>query len=437
MATQKTQQTPYAGCVRVPGTNKLTPVKTAPHVMGIGPTGKGKTARWLGIGSIQWRGPRVLVSSKTDFMKLTIEHGLDKRGPIYVLDLAGEIDDSSDWLQDVKYTRVVSDPTALINNDDEAMAMSSLIMQMGSIGAGGGSGGGNDSFWQTLSAQPLAALLLAGKASGEGIDWTVRATGRTMGDSPDDPTPSWIAGIGLLQGDHASYHSEELGNAAGMEDKLRDSMIATAKAGLAPWLLSTVRGGDGSVPFHPKMLEGPGEPTLYITSPADGAAAGAAVAVIEMIIRHWRKGIERGLRRILLAIDEFANVAAIPNIDRYLSEARGLGVACMLALQSSTQLYHRFGESQGKAILDVCPAILLLNGSDEFGLLETASKWSGEHDVWRKSIDHQQHESLTAERAPVRSVSDLLPRSEKVGRLLLDKQEGYEVELPGIWEIAS
>lgn len=434
---QRTQQMPYGGCLRAEGTNKLVPVEeTGPHVMCIGPSGKGKTARWLGPGTVKWRGPRVLVSSKTDFMELTIQRGLDKRGPVFLLDLAGELQEDVEWMQDVQFTRVVSDPTALIRDDDEAMAMAALILQMGTIGAGGGKGGGGgDSFWQTLSAQPLAALLMAGKASGDGINWVVRAAGRTMGETPEDETPSWVAAIKLLQGEFASYHAAELGNAVGMEDKLRDSMIATMKAGLAPWLLSTVRGDEDSVPFHPRMLEGPGEPTFYITSPADGAAAGAAVAVIEMIIRHWRLGVQRGLPRILLAIDEFANVAPIPNIDRYLSEARGLGVACMLALQSSTQLFDRFGESKGKAILDVCPAILLLNGSAEFDLLEIASKWSGEHDVWRMSMDAQERISKTAERVPVRSVHELLPRSQKVGRLLIDKQAGHEVELPGMWEI--
>lgn len=431
-------QTPYAGTKRSAETGKLIPVETAPHVMVIGPTGTGKTTRILGPGAVRWRGPRVLVSSKTDFMKRTIERGLDKRGPIYVMDLAGELDDDFDWLQGVKYTRVVSDPTALITNDDEAMAMASLIMQMGSIGAGGGGGGGgNDAFWQTLAAQPLAGLLLGGKVSKEGIDWTLRAAGRTKGAHPDDlSVASWTAATKLLHdASIKSCHSPELINACGMEEKLRESMTATMKAGLAPWILSNVRGAPGAKTFHPKMLEGKGEPTLYITSPADGAAAGAAVAVIEMIIRHWRRGVEKGLRRILLSIDEFANVASLPLIDRYLSEARGLGVACVLALQSSTQLYHRYGESQGKVILDVVPAILLLDGSAEFDLLEIASKWSGEHDVWRRSIDANQRESMSAERAPVRSVSELLPTSVEEGRLLLYGKEGELVQLPGIWQI--
>lgn len=428
------QQTPFAGSVRTKS-GKLVPVEhNAPHLAVIGPTSQGKTTRILAPGAIRWKGPRVVVSSKTDFMRWLVERGIDRRGPVYVLDLAGEIDDSFDWLQCAKYTRVISDPTALINTNDEAMAMSSLIMQMGSIGAGGGvHSGGNDAFWQTLAAQPLAALLQAGKASGEGIAWTYRATGRPKGDGPDDQKPSWPRAVGLV--DQSSRHAEELENAIGMEDKLRDSMIATMKAGLAPWTLDTVLGDENSIPFHPKMLEGPGEPTLFITSPADGAAAGAAVAVIEMIIRHWRRGIERGLNRVLLTIDEFANVAAIPLIDRYLSEARGLGVACVLALQSTKQLRHRYGDAQGDAILDVIPAMLILNGADEFGVLENASKWSGEHDEWRRSIDANQNETLSAERVPVRSVSSLLPKNAEEGRLLLFGKEGHLVELPGIWQM--
>lgn len=432
------KQTPYGGSIKSDKTGRLVPVETAPHMMVIGPTGVGKTTRVLGPGALRWRGPRVLLSSKTDFMKLTIDRGLDKRGPIYVMDLAGEVDEDAEWLQGVNYKRVVCDPTALINNDDEAMAMAALILQMGPIGAGGGfNSGGNDAFWQTLSAQPLAALLLAGQLSGEGINWTRRAAGRTTGETPDDMSvPSWVGAIKLLsESSLDSCHTEELNNAIGMEDKLRDSMIATMKSGLNPWILSAVRGGAGDKAFHPKMLEGPGEPTLYVTAPTSGAAAGAAVSVIEMIIRHWRKRVEKGLRPVLLSIDEFANCSPIFSTDRIMSEGRSLGIRMVLVLQDSAQLFDRFGESKGKAILGVAPSILLLDGSAEFDLLEIASKWSGERDVWRKSIDANQRESMSAERAPVRSVSELLPRSVEEGRLLLYGKEGERVKLPGIWQI--
>lgn len=422
------QQTPYGGAI------DGVPVETAPHVMVSGPTGRGKTTRVLAPGALLWRGPRVLVSSKTDFMKITIGRGLAQRGPVYVMDLAGEVDHDADWLRDVEYTRVVSDPAYLITNDDEALAMSSLLMKVGDLGAGGGEGSSKDAFWQNLAAQPLAALLQAGKASGEGVSWTVRAAGKTKKDDDNDVSPSWANAYGLIE--KTSFHAADLLSVGQMEAKLKDSLTSTMKSGLTPWLLTNVRGGNGEVPFSPAMLEGPGEPTLYITSPNDGVAAGAAVAVIEMIIRHWRRGIERGLDRVLLSIDEFCNVAPIPAIDRYLSEARGLGVACQLAIQSSAQLYDKFGESKGKVIREVAPAFLVLDGAPEFDALELASKWSGEHDVWRESIDSKQNRTLSAERAPRRTVAELLPDGVEEGRLLLFGKEGLKVELPGIWQFA-
>lgn len=424
-STFKKQQTPYGGC------QDGVPVETAPHILVSGPTGRGKTTRVLAPGALMWRGPRVLVSSKTDFMKITIEGGLAQRGPVYVMDLVGEIDPDVHWLKGIEYTRVISDPTALITNDDEALAMATLLMQVGDLGTGGGQGGSKDAFWQNLAAQPLAALLQAGKASGRGIAWTVRAAGKVEKGGEDDSSPSWANAYELIH--KTSFHAEDLLSVGQMEAKLKDSLMATMKGGLTPWLMTDVREGQGGVPFTPEMLEGPGEPTLYIVSPNDGLAAGAPVAVIEMIIRHWRKGIERGLDRVLMTIDEFANVAPIPAIDRYLSEARGLGVACVLAIQGSFQLYDRYGDSKGKVIRSVAPAFMILEGADEFDALELASKWSGEHDVWRDTIAADQSKSMTAERAPVRSVSQLLPKTGEVGRLLLFGKEGYEVELPGIW----
>ncbi|TLP73304.1 hypothetical protein [Nesterenkonia sphaerica] len=82
------------------------PVETAPHVLVSGPTGRGKTTRVLAPGALMWRGPRVIVSSKTDYLKWLVDYGIHQRGPLYVLDLAGELDDDSEWLQGVDYQRV-------------------------------------------------------------------------------------------------------------------------------------------------------------------------------------------------------------------------------------------------------------------------------------------------------------------------------------------
>lgn len=426
-AAAHAQQTPYAGC------HNGVPVETAPHVLVTGPTGRGKTTRVLAPGALLWHGPRVLVSSKTDFMKITIDKGLAQRGAIYVMDLAGEVDDDIDWMPEGAI-RVASDPTALIQNDDDALAMAALLMKVGALGAsdGGGGGGSGDAFWQTLAAQPMAALLLAGQASGEGIDWSVRAAGRAAGETPEDSTPSWVAAMALIG--ETSRHAADLESVIGMDPKLKDSLTATMKSGLTPWLLSTVTGVPGTVPFTPKMLEGPGEPTLYITAPADGVAAGAAVAVVEMIIRHWRRGVERGLPRILLSIDEACNTCPLPKLPTYITEARGLGVACVIAVQSTNQMVLRWGQDGAKVLREVFPAALVLHGAPEREMLENAAWWDGEHDVWRESIDSNQAKSLSAERAPRTTATSLLPQNLEQGRLLLYGQKGEMVELPGIWD---
>lgn len=422
------QQTPYGGSVNG------KPVETAPHLLVAGMTGSGKTTRVLAPGALLWRGPVVAVSSKVDFMKLTVENRA-RRGPVYLLDLSGEVDDNAQWLPP-NVTRVVSDPCSLITNDDDALAMSSLLMKVGALGASdnGQSGGGNDSFWQTLAAQPLAALLQAGAAEG-GIDWALRAAGKYKGTSAEDTSPSWVSAYDRVN--KTSRHAEDLLSVGQLDAKLKDSVSMTMKSGLAPWLLTTVAGPRSAAqitkPFAPRLLEQDREPTLYIIAPADGVAAGAAVAVIETIIRHWRRGIERGLPRVLLSIDEAVNTAPMPKLPAYITESRGLGVAMVIAVQSTSQMVLRWGEDGAKVIRDIFPAAIVLKGAPEREMLEQAAWWDGEADRWTETIDWQEHKTRSAERAPRTSATDLLPTSYEEGRLLLGGQKGLRVDLPGIW----
>lgn len=422
-------QTPYAGC------HNGVPVETAPHVLISGPTGRGKTTRVLAPGALMWRGPRVIVSSKTDYLKWLVDYGIHKRGPLYVLDLAGELDDSFDWLQDVDYQRVTSDPTALIDNDDDALAMASLLMKVGSLGAsdnGGGGGGDGAAFWQTLTTQSMAAVLLAGKESEGGIDWSLRAAAATEGNSANDDSPNWVSAYDLIR--EKSTHAADLMGKIGTEAKMRDSIKATMQTGLAPWLLSNVSGRQGnSIPFMPKMLEDSDEPTLAIIAPADGVAAGAAVAVVETIVRYWRRGIERGLDRVLLSIDEAVNTCPIPKLPTYVTEARGLGVACVIAVQSTKQMTLRWGKEGAEVLREVFPSALILEGAPEREMLENAAWWDGEEDRWTESIDSHNNRNLSAERAQRTAATRLLPKNVEEGRLLLYGQKGKMVELPGIW----
>lgn len=427
--TDHTQQTPYGGM-----TGKARP-ETGPHLLVSGPTGTMKTTGVLAPAALLWKGPRVIVSSKTDYLEWLVRKGAATRGPLYVMDLAGELHEDISWLKGRRYTRVTADPTALISGSDDALAMASMLMKVGALGASdqAGGGGGNDAFWQTIAAQPLAALLEAGKESGQGMTWTVRAIGTQEPPEVSEPgaVPSWEEAYALVE--DTSFHADSLRSLMAQDPKMRDSVVATMRAGLAPWLLSTVRGGHGAVPFEPSMLEGPGEPTLAIIAPADGVAAGAAVAAIETVIRHWRRGIDRGLDRVLLAIDELVNTAPLPKLATYITEARGLGVAVIAAVQSTNQMKLRWGSDGAEVLREVFPAVLVLPGAPERDLLEAAAWQDGEEDVQRESIDHNNRRSISYERVQRTTPTSLLPTEIGTARLIIGGRKGHLVSLPGIW----
>lgn len=430
MARFDSKQTPYGGMIN----NK--PIETGPHLMVSGMTGSGKTTRVLAPAAMFWRGPRVIVSSKTDFLRWCVQKGIARRGPLYVMDLAGELHDDFDWLHNTTYQRVHSDPTYLVHDDDTALDMATLLMKLGSLGSGSSASGGSgdDAFWKTLTVDSLATLLLAGRAEGSGIEWTLQAMRKYNRDSEDDFSPSWETAAGIV-GD-TSFHTESLIALLRLDDKIRDSAAATMKAGLSPWLRTTVRGRPGSEPFVPEMLESDdAEPTLAIIAPAVGVAAGAAVGALQTIVNHWRLGVERGLDRVLFAIDEAVNTSPMPDLPTYITEARGLGIACVIAVQSTKQLRIRWDEAQANTLRECTPCLLVLRGAPEFEALEAAAKWAGEQDTQRESIDAQGHRSFSQERLPKRTAMQLLPPTVNQGRLLIGGMEGKLVDLPGIWNM--
>lgn len=125
---------------------------------------------------------------------------------------------------------------------------------------------------------------------------------------------------------------------------------------------------------------------------------------------------------------------ALEKLPTYITEARGFGVACVIAVQSSSQMVLRWRQDGAKVLRNVFPAVLILRGAPERELLENAVWWDGEGDVWRESIDSKQQKSLSAERAPRTTATSLLPTKIGEGLLLLNGQAGLLVDLPGIWE---
>ncbi|PFG20711.1 type IV secretory system conjugative DNA transfer family protein [Serinibacter salmoneus] len=408
-----------------------------PHTLLVGGTGQGKGRRVLMQNILMWGGnPVVAMSTSGDLAEGTIRKRA-ARGPVYLLDLSGEVREEE--LQGIGVTRVISDPCALVTNDDEAKMMADLLL---ATGDGGGDG---DSIWKQLASRPLAALLRAGGVLphaetgedvwGGGINWVLRALDRVTameGEEDDLSAPSWdsayLRAYGLLDCRHAG----SLRAAQGMDPRQRDSVAINIRSALDPWTLSTVAGDGFVAPFLPAMLEQPGA-TLYVVSPMDGSAAGAATAVIEQAIQHWRQRIGQ-LPTLGLFLDEVANCAPLPKLASHIAVLRKYRVRLVAAVQTVIQLKRVWGEVGMEEMTRTFPSVLLLPATPDREALDLAAWAAGESERSTSSIDAQGRVSRSSEKNERFGSAELLPTRKGTARLLISGGPGVMVSLPDIAE---
>lgn len=415
---------PYAGMQ--PGT--LSPAETPPHVLVTGPTGAGKTFRVLGPAVRMWSGPVVAVSSKADLLAMT-GGGRARGGPVYVLDLGGNVRLPEGAI------RVRVDPVISLTSEDEALDLATLLMRVGGVGATGSAslgGGAEATLWQSQAAAPLAALLWAYRH--DGMESVVRAVGR----HEPDAGPCWPD---ALMREPDSLLSAALEALSQQDSRQRSSVVITMTQGLTPWTRSTVR-GDGLHTLTPDMLTpGPdGRPTLYVVSPVTGIAAGAAVALLSQIVAAWRTDTEAGRdpARVLFAIDEMANTAPMPDLPVWVTEARGLGVSILGAVQTTDQLALRWGDAAGTVLRRTFPAVLALRGAAERQLFEDAVLWGGRSERTRTTTGEDGSLRMQSTEVEARFTPEqLVPGSVRQGRLLPAGSVGSMVDLPTYVELGQ
>ncbi|MCZ0914103.1 TraM recognition domain-containing protein [Gordonia amicalis] len=397
---------------------------TAPHLLCVGPTGRGKSRRVLGPALLIWEGPAVGISSKPDLIELAIEKRLELGGygRTFVLDLSGKVPASA--IPD-SVEMVVADPVALIVDDDSAIDLTEIMIQ----NAGGGSGDKKgDPFWDTISTPVLAGLLRA--AGADGIRWARTAVSRVEPpEAEDTTTPCWINAVGRLEKLNSEMLATEVAGAAAYSEKMRDSVMATMKSAIAPWWRGNVVGPADGRPFVPAMLEDP-RSTLFMVAPADGVAAAAAVGVVDAISAHWRDGQTRPvpLQHLLIVCDELCNTLPWKKLPVVITESRSMGISVLAAVQDTTQFARRYNREIMEELRRVFPAILVLSGSQEKDLLEDAAWAAGRAERHKIGTDHAGRQSQSSEMAQVYEGSDLLPKKMSEGRLLRGSRPGADPE---------
>ncbi|MGH3971398.1 MAG: type IV secretory system conjugative DNA transfer family protein [Mycobacterium sp.] len=427
--------------------NRVERAATPPHIVVSAPTRTGKTRRILAPAAILHPGPFVGVSSKPDLAELVIT----KRclGVTGVIDLRPE--HTEVWPAGVR--RMVTDPTRTITDAHEALTVAETMLATSGVGFGGASGGNTvaaGGLWETQAAPPLACLLYAASPLGNGLGmpWVLDAVQDFGMVDPNDENaaaevgaPSWLTAFGLC--DQPKLADPLYSVIAGMDSRLRDSIKITVSKAVTPWLRLGLSADENAAhlsaaerismeSFDVRMLDEP-DATLLVIAPNTGTVAGAAVALIDSIVRYFRRKTANHqlTHRLLLELDEVCNACPLPDLLTYVGESAGLGVNILATVQASSHFDVVYGPKYADALRDMFPGTLIMYGAHERHLLEQASHWLGE--TTRRTESYEAGgggRSQSSQFGQAIGWQELLPQNREEAQLLQRGTAGERVHIP-------
>jgi type IV secretion system protein VirD4 len=334
-------------------------------LVAFGPPQSGKSAGLAVPALLEWPGPAVASSIKTDLLDVTLARRR-ALGRVFVFDpfsLAAVRGDT--W-----------SPLGAAVTWDGALEVAWRLAAAGELDQRGVEGG---DFWALAAEQRLAPLLYAAAAGGAGIDSVVRwAYGQ--GNRELHRTLAQLAGDASdqreLEGGRAAYDAVCAFEA--QADRTRSSIEATVQAVLRAYRFArAVRSAAGNDITADELLDGPA--TLYLIGDAKASKLLRPLflaLVGEIVDRAYERAtLNRGQleRPLLLCLDEAGNVAPLPNLAEIASTAPSHNIQLVSIFHDLQQARSRYGK-QAETVVNSHRARMLLPGVAD---LETLRYFAG------------------------------------------------------------
>lgn len=331
----------------------------------LGPPRSGKSAGVVVPNVLAAPGAVVSTSTKTDVMEAT-RRARSRRGQCLLYDPSGSVDPPPGVV------RVGWSPVAAASSWDGALEVARALVRSahGTVGA-------ESRHWSERAEALLAPLLhaasLAGAGAAEVLEWVHR---HHLADSQD-----------VLHRYGATLPADVLDGIAATDERERSGIFSTAAGVLAAYRSEGARSSCQGPPFDPVGFVAGGD-TLYICAPA--TTQSLAAPLVSGLVDRVRSAtyaipsaactgsVERP--SVLLALDEVANIAPLPDLPAIASEGGGQGLVTLACLQDLSQARSRWGE-QANGFLSLFGTKLLLAGIGDVQTLEALSTLIGDHRV--------------------------------------------------------
>jgi type IV secretion system protein VirD4 len=341
-------------------------------LVAFGPPQSGKSAGLAVPALLEWDGPAIASSIKTDLLSCTVKR---RRaiGEVFVFDPFGLAGTPSHTWSPLRGARTW----------DGALEAAWRLAAAGELDQRGVEGG---DFWAVAAEQRLAPLLVTAAAADLGMDavvrWTYGQGGRELDEAIARITgaPSDNA---QLEGAHAAY--DALRAFESQADRTRASIEATAQGLLRAYRFSRVLRSARTSEIVPDALLD-GRATLYLIGDAKASKLLRPIFLAllsEIVDRAYERATLAGGRLaepLLLCLDEAGNVAPLPNLAEIASTAPSHNIQLVSIFHDLAQARSRYGR-QAETVVNSHRARMLLPGVADLDTLRYFSDLAGEEET--------------------------------------------------------
>lgn len=344
---------------------RLVAAELRQSVIVVGPTQTGKTTGFAIPAILEWDGPVVATSIKTDLLRETIAARSAIRGSdTFVYDPTG-----STGLPSTGWTPL----TECITWQGAQRVAEWLVRGARS----GGVPSDAAEFWYVATAKLLAPILLATACSGGTMAQVVQWV-----DAQEDERVRWA-----LEQDDEEEALSAFEAVSLWDDKTRGSVYATAQTVLIAYADPGVLASATTAELRAERLLDGGWHTAYLCAPAHEQRRLQplfATLVQEIVARAYDQTTETGKPLeppLLLVLDECANIAPLRDLATLASTGAGQGIQLVSVFQDVAQINAVYGRDRAPTIVSNHRAKVILSGIADPQTLDYVSRLLGDEEV--------------------------------------------------------
>ncbi|HUC05650.1 MAG TPA: type IV secretory system conjugative DNA transfer family protein [Acidimicrobiales bacterium] len=334
----------------------------------LGPPRSGKTSSLIIPNVLAARGAVVSTSTKPDVLGATWPER-NRKGWTCLFDPSGEVPCPSG------VEKVGWSPLATARVWDAALATSTAMVQTAATGPGA-------DHWHERATALLAPLIHAAALAELPMRTVLKWIDRRDGATPLDILSTTV-------GDDATA-TDVLSGIVATDVREQSGIWSTASGVLAAYRSENALRSTERAPLDADAFCR-GAHTMYICSPGrrQELFAPLVVGVLGDVrdATYVRERDAPGATPTLLALDELANIAPLPDLVPMVSEGGGQGLLLLACLQDLSQARTRWGQA-ADGFLSLFGTSVMLPGIADPTTLRTLSMLAGEHEVRRSTLSH-------------------------------------------------